>query len=82
MAYQGGAEYAPVPGKLFAQRPPPPVSYPTDLIVNNAQMNAPWVDQAYGGSKQPEIKGPGKLIKAEWKGNSWRFSARPVALAQ
>ena len=70
-----------MPGKVFAARPPPAASYPTDLILNNAQMNAQWVDEAYGGPNAAAIVAPGKLITAEWKQNRWQFTARPVAMA-
>jgi len=75
-AYMGGVEYEPVPGKKFGPRPPPNATYPSDLILNNAQMNNQFLDQTYTHSWGPvQIKAPGKLITAKWSGGQWHFSA-------
>ncbi|CAE7434951.1 MPPED1 [Symbiodinium natans] len=75
-AYCGGAEYEPIPGQKFGARAPPYPGYPTDLIMNNAQMNNQLTDQAYTHWMGPAyIKAPGKLITAKWSGGQWHFTA-------
>ena len=78
-AFHGGSEYAPIPGKIFDPQLAPAQEYPSDLILNNAQMNNLWVDHRYTGEwHPPAITGPGKLITARWTKGRWQFSAQAV----
>jgi len=73
--YTGGAEYEPVQGSdaVFKGRDPP-VNYTVDLVSNNAMMSNPMVDGSWGHWQPAHIKGPARLITAQWSGNRWHFT--------
>jgi Icc-related predicted phosphoesterase len=77
-AFQGGVEYQPAPGEEWETFPPPPKSYPCQLISCNAMKNHPGLE-----GRQSHIAGRARLILAEREmmhadeqaaAGGWRFS--------
>ena len=77
--FTGGVEYEATPGQPWHSFPPPPKTYPCDLISCNAMANHADME-----GRPPAIAGPARLIHAsrESAGQQWRFSVPPVAAAK
>jgi len=74
--YTGGVEYVPTQGQAVFQPRDAPVDYTVDLVSNNAMISNPEVDFSWIHYWQPPyIKGPGRLITAQWSGNRWHFTS-------
>jgi len=73
--YAGGVEYEPADNGAVFQARDAPMNYAVDLVSNNAMINNPQVDASCGHWQAAQIKGPARLITAQWRGNRWHFTS-------